>query len=356
MRRPALAATAVGVALCGVLGCVESNAPPEGPSIPQVSFTELVTVVDSVQLEEDDTTLIVAPFVSFGRGGTYLLADAKEAQVRRYRPDGSLDLVMGRKGRGPGELVAPVAVMPRGDELWVFDMANGVVRYDDSTGEYRGRSPLPISLIYDVEAGPSGRLLLAGQVSGGEVLHLWSPGADGENTEVVSFLDTEEHFAPPMVRRSYGWAAVSEPRDGVFAAVVGLADSLYLVDSTGVIVEAHQVPIGQFYRALVDFKPERISNPMAREEWASGLKRMNDVVRIGGDRFLIQYSTREGRNNVWNLVLMDSGLAVAEARNTPRLVASRDGLLVFQASVDIEPSRLHVGRIGILDGDPPSGN
>jgi len=46
-----------------------------------------------------------------------------EGQVTVLNPDGSLHHRLGRKGRGPGEFLAPTGIGWRGDTLWVIDSA-----------------------------------------------------------------------------------------------------------------------------------------------------------------------------------------------------------------------------------------
>lgn len=73
------------------------------------AFLAAFDSVDHFALEERTDVITVGPRVMPDAGGAFLVADAKEQQIRAYAQDGSLQSVFGRPGRGPGEFTAPVS-------------------------------------------------------------------------------------------------------------------------------------------------------------------------------------------------------------------------------------------------------
>lgn len=134
-------AARVTVLLSALLACCGG-----GPE--DITGGPLVSVIDSMRLEETDSLFLARP-VSLAideRDGSILVSDVASGRVVRFAPDGSVLGTYGSPGRGPGELSAPGAVfLARGTVVVEdfrsrtfeeFDTADG--RHVRSTG-YAGQ-------------------------------------------------------------------------------------------------------------------------------------------------------------------------------------------------------------------------
>jgi hypothetical protein len=68
--------------------------------------------------------------------GTLYSIHRSEAVVHRWTPDGKAAGTIGRRGKGPGEFLAPSALGFFGDTLWVMDLAAHRASYFRSDGTY----------------------------------------------------------------------------------------------------------------------------------------------------------------------------------------------------------------------------
>lgn len=96
------------------------------------SFSEAYVLVDSIVPAQTSTALIARiSGVDINPDGDIAIADASEGNVKVYRRDGTLKTLVGRKGNGPGEFMAPrfprfdgsgrlVVVDPQSSRLQVF--------------------------------------------------------------------------------------------------------------------------------------------------------------------------------------------------------------------------------------------
>src|SRR5690625_3592045 len=91
-----------------------------------------VTIHGTIALEESDSVLTVAPTVVSDPLGGFIVADARDAQVRLYDHSGRLKKLVARPGSGPGEVQAPTAVVRRADgHILVADvMAGAILEFD----------------------------------------------------------------------------------------------------------------------------------------------------------------------------------------------------------------------------------
>lgn len=106
--------------------------------------------LDSVVLVESDSAFLGKPVLSFAvdSTGRLYIGDAFASRLYRFRRDGALDLVIGRRGDGPGEfgdlfggtfLVDSFVIQPAGLYLVVFNR---------HTGAYIGRQRLNFGNFY----------------------------------------------------------------------------------------------------------------------------------------------------------------------------------------------------------------
>src|SRR5690606_24498309 len=137
-------------ALC-CLGCNESprqparlagefmrpEAAPSSQPLPEnaSSTAHLEWIGAPVELQETRDVVVVEARIALDPRGGFLVGDLREAQARRFGPDGNLLWYLGRPGEGPGEFsgVSAVRRTPSG-EIVIADIRGRVTRVD-STGQ-----------------------------------------------------------------------------------------------------------------------------------------------------------------------------------------------------------------------------
>ncbi len=76
---------------------------PDQPP-PPATIDDAVAWIDTLVLEEGDSTLVGNPNLRADPAGGWLYWDTQLNQARRYDASGTLATTFGRPGRGPGEL------------------------------------------------------------------------------------------------------------------------------------------------------------------------------------------------------------------------------------------------------------
>lgn len=79
----------------------------------------------------------------FGDQRSMYVADPTKHRITHIDSAGNLIRVIGRKGAGPGELMAPVRLAYRQGTLAVYDQALGRITVFDSSGSYQHQQPFP---------------------------------------------------------------------------------------------------------------------------------------------------------------------------------------------------------------------
>lgn len=179
--------------------------------------SRLLRPIDSVRIAESDTLMLARPtHIVVGPRGDYFVVDGAEARVLQISARGQVVRVLGRRGRGPGELQTPGTAAISGDSILAV-MDNGqrrVVLYDLRAGGYHGsfvlRGWLPTLRF-------SGGLLLAG------MLQVDSGTAVARHTFAGERLSGEGVLPPvirkhPMLHAGFGSVTFTELGDDVFAA------------------------------------------------------------------------------------------------------------------------------------------
>jgi hypothetical protein len=99
------------------------------------------------------------------RDGSVIVASSSPASLHRFHPDGSLAVVLGREGEGPGEFISIDLLPTRGDTIIAWDQRNARLTWLDPDGDvirtrridqarFSRRSPFALL--------PDGRILAAG--------------------------------------------------------------------------------------------------------------------------------------------------------------------------------------------------
>src|SRR5690606_10773861 len=73
-----------------------------------------LVLVDSIVLEQGDSTFLAYPSAIVVDDDGYWIADTQQATLHRYDREGRYERRVGRKGRGPGEFGAPFRMVAGG--------------------------------------------------------------------------------------------------------------------------------------------------------------------------------------------------------------------------------------------------
>jgi len=104
-----------------------------------VTTIESVQWTDSTRLVENDSTLVAElGGLAIGAGGEFFVSDVATGQVLAFSSSGNLTKRIGRRGRGPGEMLAPAVLELSADgQLLVLDNPTArVSRFRLRDGEY----------------------------------------------------------------------------------------------------------------------------------------------------------------------------------------------------------------------------
>lgn len=279
-----------------------------------------------VEMEENDGVINVTPRVTMDPRGGFLVADGREAQVRRYRADGRLAQVIGRRGSGPGEFRNLVGAHRLQDGRIVAVEMDGKVSIFDERGQTllqtrsAGLSPLYESAILDGHV-----LLLAGRAagaSGNALVHVY----DLETGSLRrSFFEVPRH--DPALAGAYMFAGSADAvaRGDTVAAVFALSDSIYLFDSGGASLGRVAIPFQQF-RRLSRPMPTSGSNVDDFRTWTETFSAVSHLYWLRDGSFLVQYYDMKGVEPQWRLLHMSrDGQLRFESVDTPKLLATGGG-------------------------------
>jgi hypothetical protein len=305
--------------------------PPLGelpsPRLPEREFQRIGTLT----LEESATVVNVAPVVSADtNGGGFFIVDQREARVRTYRPDGSLARQFGRRGPGPGEFQRPMSGyrLASGGSI-VADPISGLLRFDGRDSLVLAQHPR-FTPIYSVVPLSDSLVLLAGRSRGvthpgSPLLHVW----DLTSGRVVrSFFPTPGTELVQQAARNFGWVGVALRGDTV-AAVFALTDTVYFFRTDGRPIGKHHLPISGF-TPMQRLPVSELGDPVRRTRWMHQFYFLYDLFWLPDGSILVQYERPHGLESAWNLVhLSRNGRRLFDLKNTPKLMAERNGKLYF---------------------------
>lgn len=284
-------------------------------------FVDELAVVRRIELAESQAVVNVTPRVKLDPQGGFLVADASEAQIRRYAANGALVTDFGRKGRGPGEFLRLSTALRTGRDGIVAVEMNGRISRFNATGRLAGTTrQSPLGPVYNATLVGDTLLVLAGRLGGrGDtpLLHVWS--LRGE-TLVRSFFRAPP--APNGLEGTYAFAGTADvtARGDTLAAVFALSDTVYLFDASGRTLEKIAIPFRGFRRPS-ERMPVRASIDEYRS-WASRFSAISQVFWEPDGSFLVQYFDTNGVEPSWRLLRMTRrGELRFELKDSPQLLA-----------------------------------
>ena len=197
-------------------------------------FSAGFELVDSIVLEQrPDAPIVRVSGLARRDDGILALADVSEGNVKLFAPDGRLHRILGRKGQGPGEFIAPrhLAFDPDG-RLLVVDGQLGRLSRFTPDGNLEQTVTLEAGFpVMGFHLLPDGRYAVAAPSSRkGRMVHVVNT-AGRTVGGFISKLQTRPRLEPDLNEWEY-LAGVFIAGDGPRLAVAfSLSDSLWLVDA-----------------------------------------------------------------------------------------------------------------------------
>lgn len=279
---------------CAFAGCADPP-PREAPADALIKvervepFNGGFELVDSIVLEQrPDAPIVRVSGLARRDDGTLALADVSEGNVKLFTPGGRLLRIIGRKGRGPGEFIAPrhLAFAPDG-RLLVVDGQLGRLSRFTPDGDLEQTVALEAGFpITGFHLLPDGQYVVAAPSSRkGRTIHIVDTAGrtlDG----FVSDQQTRPRIEPD--RDEWGYiAGVFFAGDGASLAVTfTLSDSLWLVDAaTGATTAVRLIVPG-----YVEPTPpkSRIGSPQEISAWSASFHTTSKVF-LSRDLLLVPF-------------------------------------------------------------------
>lgn len=284
-------------------------------------------------LKERDDVINVSPLVQLEPDGGYLIADSREAQIRRYTGGGELLAHFGQPGSGPGEFNRlAVALRTGSSEILAVDMGGRLTLFGEA-GEVLRTQQTPVAPIFSAKLLPDAPVVaLTGRLDGSpHLVHLWN-----YRTGVLehSLYPLPEHAEELEGAYAFtGFASIAVRGDEI-AVLFSLGSSLDVYGRDGTLRRRIRIPY-QHFRRLSEPLPAQ-GSPAEFARWNESYSTASQVfwtVDGGRESFWIQYFDTEGAELKWRLLRMDgTGMRIFDRLDTPRLLsASDDGsVLVFE--------------------------
>lgn len=310
-----------GLALLGQVGCTGSTAQTP-PARGGTTLDEVVSWDTTIQLQETLDVISVSPRVALERGGGFLVADAREAQIRTYDGAGHLLHRFGTRGRGPGEFerIAAVARLSSG-EILAADMGGRLTVFDSLGRTVTRTMKSRLAPIYDISRASDGQILMTGRLTGTSstpLVHLLDPRT-GEITR--SFFPQPKH--PRRLAGAYTFTGFADAvqRGDTTAVLFALADSIYIVNGKGEISEIIPLPL-RSYRQLTTPYPAT-APPREVQAWTESFSTFSQIFWLSSDgSFLVQFFDMAGLEPQWRLARVSrDGRVIFEVPSSPRLLA-----------------------------------
>ncbi|HEU4452687.1 MAG TPA: hypothetical protein VFR81_06480 [Longimicrobium sp.] len=297
---------------------VEKDAAPPGSAR---DFDEHIRRERDIRLAESQSVLNVNPRVEVDRLGGFLIADANEAQVRRYAPDGRLLWAFGRKGQGPGEFLRlSTALRTRGDTILAAEISGRVSLIDPAGSRLARLRQTGLGPLYDGTLVGDSLVVFAAR-EGGKVdtplLHVWNVGKDSVTSR---FFRTPA--APRGLESAYAFAGTADvaARGDTLAAVFALSDTVFLFDVRGRLLERVPIPFQRFRRPTEPMP--KLAGIDEYRKWASGFSAISQIHWLSDGSFIIQYFDTDGMTPRWRLAhLTRRGRRLFEVLDSPQLLA-----------------------------------
>lgn len=314
---------------------------------PVREFGEVFVPVARISLFEIDSVINVTPVVRLDPHGGLLVADESEKKIRRYAGSGDLLWQVGRSGPGPFEFRGPtVAIRLNNDSILAMDALGKSLFWSESGREFRGPLTNEFGTVVDVDALAGRNSVLfsshpvaQGQGRSGPALHIVDLGS---GAIVTSF------FSPPVNRYTSrvigmaGWTQ-SAVRSQVIATVFAFADTVYIHDLDGALVQKVPLPTSHFTR--FDDVPTRGTSVVG---WLFDHTFASEVHWISNEGLIVQFQEFENNVPQWRLIsVRRDGTGDWQILDAPRLFAvdGSSGLFYFDDPDELTPNHLLIAEL-----------
>lgn len=325
VRSPAPREIVALVLLIGALsGCARGDAEPVDEQRPVIgTLDEAVAWTGEVRLEENDEVINVSPRV-YPDGDGFLVADSKEAQIRRYGPDGRLRARLGRRGAGPGEFQYVIAaVRLSSGEILAADMMGTLTIFSPRGDSVRHTARTPLGPLYEVVPLDDSLVVLVGRVGASAetpLMHLWDVRRD---TIVRSFFPAPQGRGELQSAYMFTGFADAAVRGDTIATIFALSDTVRMYTRDGREVGKVAIPFRHF-RRLESGMPQQ-GGPAELQEWMESYSAASGLFWLSDGTFLVQYYDQRDAETVWRLLRMTrDGRPLMEIVDSPKLLAGSE--------------------------------
>jgi hypothetical protein len=314
----------------------------------QRTFADGVRELRRIALEERDGHLLVRPRARFDPAGGFLVADARERQIRHYSAAGALLAAAGRQGQGPGEFRHPVGVQRLGDgRVIAIDMTGRLTVFDAELRHVIETQPLPFTPVYDLAVVNDSVIAVAGKLTADtgtastRLAHTWNIRA---HRRVASFGRAPEHTEAFESAFTFAGSTALAVRGGQVAVVHALGDEIQVFDLDGTPAKPIHIPWEQHRPLREPLAPD--ADDAATERWLSTFSAAASLHWLRDGRFVVQYLDVDGPVGKWSLVGVSPRGARLFEYGSPQLlsVSPLDGRLLFIDPDSELPNRWIIGN------------
>jgi len=203
-----------------VISCVAATLTACGDPPSDTAPLTVAVWSDSVRLDDRDSSAIGTPSgLTRMADGRFVVADFGTKQLRVFAADGRSLAILGARGRGPGEFIAPSALDPVSDDVVaLLDVGTMRVSAVDLTTGATVRSARLLAQGLDVRAAHSAVYVAVPSVFLNRAFASWDRLAD---TTVSLGVMPALYTQYPRLKRNLGLSVLAPSADGLWVGVLG---------------------------------------------------------------------------------------------------------------------------------------
>jgi len=306
-----------------------------------------VTPVRELHVQESHAVINVTPVVRADPRGGFLVADVREAQIRRYDKDGRLLWHVGKRGHGPLEFEMPqVALRLPNGNIFVADTDDKIAILD-SVGTRLVRSFLvPIQRIENAAVLNDTLVICSGRVARpteSTFLHIVNLARD---SVTANFFRPFDGYPYPDIAATAG-SVVLAVRGNEIAAAALPKDTIYFFGMDGNLLRRFRLP-SQHFRTPKPIDVADFNNPRKRSEWLASFETITGLYWIGDSTIVVRIRTIHKTTLHWDLLgFKPTGERLFEWLDAPKLIGAdgTSGKLVFQSPRSVTPNVWLIARL-----------
>lgn len=256
-------------------------------AVPAASVAQAPTLslVDSVRVVESASVFLSRPTrIHVSARGSYFVVDQQEGRVVEVAPTGRIARVLGRKGRGPGELIQPAALASSADTLLsVVDLGQRqLVSWDLRSGA--PLSPIPLQGWLPQIQYVRGELRI-GVLASDASTTVYSPAPDGSRRGADGALPYP-YRRNPILMSGFGGVFFADDGDKAYA-VFDVANSVFSWRRGSHSAEARPLPVSTRKGLRPGLFDELVNDPSKAASLAYDRSMPHGLYVIGPDRLVL---------------------------------------------------------------------